>query len=555
MKQLLLTVLLSALYFLLSAQPCGSTLLSESVTINNFVTKHKMYRVGSLESTEDDMVYRHPNGLDSIRYHDWKGLWAGGIDSSGVIHVAASTYSTGGVDYLAGPLPQSGYSLDPSCDYYTRIWKVTADQLAKLKSDFENGQLGTHNIPKDILEWPTENNPWMGEFAPDYEMAPYLDRNNDNIYNPLDGDYPIALVENPEFVPYEMLFTVFNDKSSAIHGETGGNAIGLEVHQLDYVTRCDPFSVLDNSTFTRLKYIYRGDQELKGFRIGIWQDASINGFNMGSGYHQELAANYTYQLGRVFAPSPEPDYKNIQSLMYLSHTPQSSLIYFNASAGDSGCDACHEPAIPEDFYNYLNGIWKDGTPLVTGGIGHTIAGGGQDTTLFSFPDLPNDPNGWSMLTSVVGSLDGRSVTSLVHTDLQPGDQGIIDYVDHMYYDTNSLNLEIFERWPALMEELRAEFESIKNGQIDCVTTSIDDVVTVSPTLFPNPAIDRLTINLDDAKFSELEIHDLQGRRMMHKQISHANQAHLDIEHLDSGFYSLRIIDENNQLHRVTFIKH
>ena len=154
-----------------------------------------------------------------------------------------------------------------------------------------------------------------------------------------------------------------------------------------------------------------------------------------------------------------------------------------------------------------------------------------------------------------GSLDRRSVTSLVHTDLQPGDQGIIDYVDHIYYDTNSPNLEIFERWPALMEELRAEFESIKNGQTDCVTTSVDDVVTVSLTLFPNPAIDRLTINLDDSKFSELEIHDLQGRRMIHKQISHTNQAYLDIEHLDSGFYSLRIIDENNQLHRVTFIKH
>jgi len=136
---------------------------------------------------------------------------------------------------------------------------------------FQDG-LSADQIPESILTWPAKDNPWLNEFAPKEEMAPFHDYNNDGRYDPLDGDLPIALKENPDFLPLQMRFTVYNDLT--MHNVSQSQPVYMEFHQLDYLLACDLVPELDNVVFTRLKYIYKGEDRLTDFRlygtIQIW---------------------------------------------------------------------------------------------------------------------------------------------------------------------------------------------------------------------------------------------------------------------------------------------
>ncbi|MBK7691106.1 MAG: hypothetical protein IPJ31_08310 [Bacteroidetes bacterium] len=57
-------------------------------------------------------------------------------------------------------------------------------------------------------------------------MAPFVDVNNDNIYNALDGDYPDIEGE-------QALWWVFNDNGKT-HNETNGLPLKIEVKALAY---------------------------------------------------------------------------------------------------------------------------------------------------------------------------------------------------------------------------------------------------------------------------------------------------------------------------------
>ena len=75
-----------------------------------------------------------------------------------------------------------------------------------------------------------------------------------------------------------------------------------------------------------------------------------------------------------------------------------------------------DPTNAPEYYNYMTGRWKDGTPLTFGGNGF----GGTETTNFAFYDEPNNPDGWSMCTENIPLEDVRTVQSSGPFRLDPG---------------------------------------------------------------------------------------------------------------------------------------
>ena len=97
----------------------------------------------------------------------------------------------------------------------------------------------------------------------------------------------------------------------------------------------------------------------------------------------------------------------------------SKFVYFNNDATVTG-----NPNSGTDFYNYLQGIWKDNVPMTFGGDGH---GGGIGSTTtecnFMFPGTSDDAfigQEWTELTAGNIPADRRFVQSAGPFTLQPG---------------------------------------------------------------------------------------------------------------------------------------
>ncbi|MBA3901842.1 MAG: T9SS C-terminal target domain-containing protein, partial [Bacteroidetes bacterium] len=67
----------------------------------------------------------------------------------------------------------------------------------------------------------------------------------------------------------------------------------------------------------------------------------------------------------------------------------SRFLYHNLRGNPANTD----PVTASDYYNYLRGIWKDGTPMYYGGNGHVSGGSGSIEAKYMFP-ANTDPIGW-----------------------------------------------------------------------------------------------------------------------------------------------------------------
>lgn len=182
-----------------------------------------------------------------------------------------------------------------TCQFFSRIWEVSADEVDKVRVGFQNGILLVDQIPIDILEWPATGNPHVGELAPDYAMAPFHDANGDAIYDPMEGDYSIALVESPDFIPFQFRFYVFND--NALHTRSQAAQLTMDFHVIDFVIDCTERVESEAAVFSRVKYINRSVEDWREFKLGIWEDSALgcpeNDF---LGCAPELNCSYVYYI-------------------------------------------------------------------------------------------------------------------------------------------------------------------------------------------------------------------------------------------------------------------
>jgi len=204
-----------------------------------------------------------------------KSIWMGAKDMDGNVRVAANTFpSLSRHDFIPGPLDRAtGQPIDTLCGVFNRVWIVKQIDVFQMQVKFQQGELELEDIPVDILEWPAMGNPYLEEFSPDYELAPFVDIAEDGIYDPLSGDIPIALEESPTFVPHQFSFVVFNDMGR--HTETNSQSLGVEFQQINYLVNCGDPSESEQSVFTRIKYNYLGQEPLTDVKIALWEDSDL----------------------------------------------------------------------------------------------------------------------------------------------------------------------------------------------------------------------------------------------------------------------------------------
>jgi len=132
-------------------------------------------------------------------------VWLGGIDPGGNLKIAAQQFGTasGASDFWPGPLTEEGFVDDETCANWDNFFTVTGAEIDLHISRFLSSQepgadaYTENDIPAGVKTWPGLGNQFFfeefGFELPTAEqgLGAFFDENGDNLYNPLDGDYPI----------------------------------------------------------------------------------------------------------------------------------------------------------------------------------------------------------------------------------------------------------------------------------------------------------------------------------------------------------------------------
>lgn len=313
-----------------------------------------------------------------------------------------------------------------------------------------------YSIPEEILNWPAHGDLTQGQdyiLAPFFDNP--RGGGTEGVYEPELGDYPWYDLEQSEEdclnrdreakIPLfgdQTLWWVFNDKGN-IHTETQGQPIGMEIKAQAFAFNTqDEVNVM---TFYNYTLINRGTQTLNNTYFGQWVDPDLGNaeddyvgcdVQRGLGYcyngtnnDQDNAGAIGYgvqppAVGVDFFEGPYQDADGIDNPGPNPDSLESFIGYNEAFAGEgipyaglgigygdgvvdnerygmrrfvfhnnSPDPAIGDPVIAEHYYNFLRGIWKNGTIMTYGGTGYNPNNPNAIPAQYMFPG-DTDPVNW-----------------------------------------------------------------------------------------------------------------------------------------------------------------
>ncbi|MEN0003680.1 MAG: hypothetical protein AAF798_06040, partial [Bacteroidota bacterium] len=368
------------------------------------------------------------------------GPWLSGRSSTGALLLSAQDYAiaSGESDYLPGPLDLSGELL-PNCNDWNKTWSVYRHEVDQHLVDFEDN----NNIDtpiNSIFSWPGKGNPhfeWYNGFplpAMGTSYAPFFDANEDGIYNPTDGDYP--MISQSIIYPAQIVWTVFNDLGDQY---SGGTPLGVEIQLTAWAMRCEGNRLLNNGLFSSFKLINRTSTPIDSVHFGLFTDFSIGCFlDDYIGCAPALNTTFAYNNSNVeplncsFTDFPgHGSNPPVQALTILNKELTYHTYYRPYPGWVVPFPGFVEPFAPIEYHYYLTGRWRDGSTLQFGELGYDTESTAMPVS-FAFPDNPNDTTGWSMSAVEAMEQDYLSVSSMYLGALAAGESETID-VGYTYY--------------------------------------------------------------------------------------------------------------------------
>lgn len=502
------------------------------------------------------------------------GIWVGGYDPEDNLHLSAVTFNESNdsdaplYDFSPGILSNNegnaGVGDTSISNKYDRIWKI--DRLDIEQFNYELN-LKSFIIPEDFNEWPG-NSSGSGN-----TLAPFVDNNNDGIYDINDGDYPQILGD-------QMLWWTINDNTHP-NQETGGEPLGIELHNSFFGFKFDnPSSpaedLINYQTYLKVKIVNRSMVTYDSVFIGIWVDSDIGyPFDDYVGCDVQRNSFYFYNADPydetfldyigygnnppvqtvtiLNGPDEDPDGIDNDSdgIVDNERMKMSRFIYYNNSSQGSN-PATTDPTEAQDYYNYMTGYWKDGTPLCYGGNGHHYGGGDINTPCkYMFPGN-TDPDGagtngipqeaWDEVTEENTPNDRRGLCSIGPFTMEAGEINEIDIL-FAYIPNDGTKSGNFNYQPSLDSLITWYNENrIPSNYEDVNQLSISDNDIPVFSIHPNPAKDKFQIQ-SECIIDTIEVFDINGKKV--KSISVNNySSEIPVSNWNEGIYILRISSDN-----------
>ncbi|MFN8155633.1 MAG: T9SS type A sorting domain-containing protein [Bacteroidia bacterium] len=366
-------------------------------------------------------------------------IWLGGYDQGGNLYTAAMAYrQNSSQDFQPGPLDTAGNTDSVTTALFDHLWMTRKSDIDEFRYQFavRNVTNGTYPVPQYILDWPAYYN------YPAYpqKLAPFVDVNADDVYDPYAGDYPDIRGD-------QMAWWVFNDNRNKT--QTNSPSMHVEVNASAYAANCmdapDVLGrILSYTTFYHFDVYNRGSLDFDSCYFGVWSD-----FDLGNASDDYVGSNLSANSFFVYNGDTDDDGGGgygvcppSQSVSFLKG-PEAPLtdgldndhnglvdeaneelglsgftFYVNVNNMPTG-----NPFMTDDYYQYLSGSWLDGYPFTYGGDGR---GGGIGATnvptKFMFPDTSdlNFSAPWTMQGAQIQPDDMRGVGSFGPFDLPAG---------------------------------------------------------------------------------------------------------------------------------------
>jgi hypothetical protein len=479
------------------------------------------------------------------------GLWMSAYDGAGQLHVAAQTYRQVGNDYWPGPL-NGGTALTYATSHdWAKIWKVNRTDIQLFQS------LPTHtiaNTPPAILTWPAKGNTNAqgNAGAPltiTTDMAPFVDLNGNEIYEPLLGEYP-AIKGDQE------LWWVFNDNGPS-HTQTNGLPLGIEVHAMSYAFKRG--TLIDDVVYYEYTFINKSTNNYSNMRVGQWDDIDYY-FNKYIGFDSVWRMRIFYgstNCDSCAVGIPTSSYTNVRPHAALtmivlpgdepaSYVPVGAFDYYRNDLSFLG-----SPIVDSHYSNYMRAKMRNGrhfTNDFSSANNPCFGTGVGPLTNYLFTGDPSINSQWSECACGNMPENKRTVLSSSDFSLPPGASTKAVFALIVADSAGGCGGTSFNKIKIVADTAWSNYHREATAiKIQPTPTQI--------SIYPNPARNQLTIETLASNISDESIAftNTLGQPLnipLHK----TNRKYIaDISSLPPGLYLLTYRNQNTQ-HVFKFIK-
>lgn len=475
--------------------------------------------------------YEVPRGSGSTSIFGGS-LWLSGLDQGNNLRVSSFLYDE---PIASGPIADTYTAAYDSM--YSKVWKVThAEILYHIAHHTDAGYI----LPDHIAHWPGNGNTANGEAA---ILAPFIDQNNNGIYEPALGDFPDICGDQAIFMMYN------NEAPGSGTFNNSCSKLRVEYHVLAYARASALDTALDNTVFLKTDIINHASESYHDLYFSNYVIADLGCYqNDHVGCDTALNSFFAYNDLQITDSSTlcpaSPHYhgyahtKVAQGYTFLDRH-MSSFISFSSNASPTG-----GPSTCADTRNMQIGLWRNGTPITYGGNGY------QNTATnipYVYPGDPSNPSEWSELYPQTGSpiqSGSRQVAASTSVGtLAPGQTATINmaYVTS-FTDTSAAPLSEVHQLKQDISHIRGLFAQGKACQ-EGFATGIDDVAADQISLMPNPTYGQLTLKVSDGLIGlSYTLMDMTGR-VIEQNIISTTLTTISMSTLSSGIYLLQVSDK------------
>ena len=409
---------------------------------------------------------------------------------------------------------------------FDREWVI---RMTKAEIDLHiiNANNRGYSAPANIKNWPTAGNLGLGVGL---ELAPFVDIDNNGCYDPDIGDYPYIKGD-------EALYWI--------------NHIGnFEYHGMLYSLYDSASTDLQQTVFVDYTIYNRDTVVYDSVKFGMYVDFDLG--NAGDDYvgaDSAVSGFFTYNAdafdeganGYGFSPPS-------LGVRFLNQKLDGFVSYANGNNYNG------TPLNSQHMHHYLDGKWRDGLPISSGGNGRNSGG---STTKIMFSGAPSTGTGWTELGPPMQLLgDRRVIGSIPYFSLGLNGKKTISLA--ISYGVNNTSTAIASAVPALKNTW-----NIAKQKWDSTQTSVPSYVAPSCTLltpisenraereqfkiYPNPSSGVVFIETSSfAANSTLRIFNSNGS-LLFEQLTNGSTMQFNFSDLPEGMYFVQCGEVSQKL--------
>lgn len=448
-------------------------------------------------------VYYVPKSLNTSLIYA-TAFWFGAVDENGQIKLAGMRYGESGSDFKPGPYSTSDYGNA----YGNAIWQVTS---AEIETHMQSWNTPGYVIPSGILNWPGNGDT---DFGVAEKLAPFRDLNQNDIYEPQLGEYPLIK-------GCEAIYMILNDYT--LHTETQGEPIHIEVHYMFYQYLSD--SALNNTTFMDVTVYNRTNTMWQDFKISLFADNDIgNSTDDYVGCDTTKNVFYAYNADNIDEPnSGIPGFgTNPPAAGFLSlNQKASSFIAYKDISSSSYPHIL--PSFASGMWMNMNGYWSDGS---------NILDNNGNPTRFMYHESPLVSNSYSETGIGNPPRDVRTLTTF-DAILLPGGKKELSFA--ILYNRSGNSLQNAADLLLVADSIQQWYDAGIEG-CTIQPLGVEELQSLSTfTAFPNPAADNVTIRFEQPVTGNLTISSVNGN-VVSKFPVNAQEITIPTNKLSEGVY-------------------